>query len=95
MEKTRAHIFISGRVQGVFFRAGAQKKAHELGVTGWTDNLADGRVKCVVEGEKEKVEQFAEWCKEGTTFAKVEHCDVQFEDYKGEFSDFEVREVGF
>lgn len=95
MGNIRAHIFISGRVQGVFFRAGAQKKARELGLTGWAHNTLDGKVEIVCEGEREKAEQFAEWCKEGTTFAKVEHCDVQFENYKEKFSDFEIREFGF
>ena len=93
--KTRVHVLVSGRVQGVFFRVGAQQKARQLGLTGWAHNTIDGKVEAICEGEKEHVEQFVVWCKEGTTFAKVEHCDVQFEDYKGEFNDFEVREFGF
>ena len=95
MKNRRAHIFVSGRVQGVFFRAGAQKKARELGVTGWAHNLADGRVELLAEGETEKLEQFVAWCKEGTPLAKVDHCDVQFEEYKNEFPDFSIREFGF
>jgi len=95
-EKARVHIFVSGRVQGVFYRKGAQKAAQELGVTGFAHNLADGRVELVVEGKAEKVRQFAEWCKQGTPFAKVDHCDVQFEEYKAEFPDgFTIREFGF
>ncbi len=88
-------MFVSGRVQGVFFRAGAKKRADDLGVTGWAHNLVDGKVELVAEGEKEKVEQFVEWCKEGTPMAKVEHCDVQLEKYKSAFDDFTIREFGF
>ncbi|HEX9722215.1 MAG TPA: acylphosphatase [Candidatus Paceibacterota bacterium] len=94
-EKARVHIFVSGRVQGVFYRKGAQKEAQELGVTGWAHNLADGRVELVAEGKAEKVRQFTEWCKQGTPLAKVDHCDAQFEEYTGDFADFSIREFGF
>lgn len=91
----RAHLFVSGRVQGVFFRAGAQAKAREFGVTGWARNLLDGRVELIAEGEKEKVEQFVNWCTEGTPLAKVQQCEVGFLEHKGEFDDFSIREFGF
>ena len=51
-EKVRAHLVVSGRVQGVFFRAETQEKANELGVSGWVKNLAEDRVEAVFEGEK-------------------------------------------
>jgi len=92
---TRVHLIISGRVQGVFYRASAQKRARELGVTGWAHNAVDGKVEIVAEGEKEKIEQFIEWCKEGTRIAKVERCEVEYQDYKNEFPDFTIREFGF
>lgn len=95
MEKTRAHIFVSGRVQGVLYRSGARQKARELGITGWAHNLIDGRVELMAEGEKEKVEQFAEWCGQGPPLAKVDGEEVTYETYKGEFKDFDVREFGF
>lgn len=94
-ENVRAHMLVSGRVQGVFFRRRAQEKARELGLTGWAHNLIDGAVELACEGEKQKVEQFVEWCKEGPPLAKVEKCEVAHEPYKGEFSDFEIREFGF
>lgn len=56
-DKDRAHIFVSGRVQGIFFRSSTQKKARELGLTGWVRNLQDGRVEAVFEGEKDKIEK--------------------------------------
>ena len=92
---TRAHLLISGRVQGVLFRQSARAKALELGLTGWAHNLIDGTVEIVCEGEKESIEKFIEWCKKGSPLAKVEHVDVSLEEYKGEFSSFEIREFGF
>lgn len=94
-EKIRVHIFVSGRVQGVFFRVGALKKARQLGLTGWAHNTVDGKVEVICEGEKGTVEQFVQWCREGTQPAKVEKCEVAQEEYKGEFEDFEIREFGF
>lgn len=88
-------MFVSGRVQGVLFRQGARAKALELRLTGWARNLIDERVEILCEGEKEKVEQFVEWCKKGPPFAKVEHVDISYEEYTGEFPSFEIREFGF
>lgn len=93
--KTRVHVLVSGRVQGVFFRVGAQQKARELGLTGWAHNTIDGKVEIVCEGDKEHVEQFVAWCKEGTQPAKVERCEITREEYKEEFEDFQIREFGF
>lgn len=90
-EKVRAHIFVSGRVQGIFFRDNTRKRAEELGVYGWVRNLPDGRVEAVFEGEKEKVEQMIEWSKRGPPFANVDGVDVEWKEYKGEFEDFEIR----
>lgn len=93
--KIRVRLLVSGRVQGVFYRRLAQIKARELGITGWAHNLIDDRVEILCEGEKEKVEQFIEWCKQGPPLAKVDHVDIVEEAYKGEFSDFSIREFGF
>jgi len=91
----RIHVFVMGRVQGVLYRKGAQKKAQELGVTGFAHNAVDGSVELIAEGENEKVEEFAAWCKKGTRFARVDRCDIRFEEYKNEFDDFSIREFGF
>lgn len=91
----RAHIVVSGRVQGVLYRSGARQKARELGITGWAHNLIDGRVELMAEGEKEKVEEFVDWCKQGSPLAKVQDVEVAYEDYKGEFPDFSIRDFGF
>ena len=90
-EKVRLHLFISGRVQNVFFRAETQEKAQELGVRGWVRNLPDGRVEAVFEGEKDKVEKMLDWAKKGPPSARVDGIDVKWEEYKGEFKNFEIR----
>ena len=91
----RVRIVVSGRVQGVLYRRYAQAKARELGITGWAHNLIAGRVELMAEGEQEKVEQFAEWCKQGPSLAKVENVEVDYGEYKGEFQNFDVRDFGF
>ena len=58
----RVHVFISGRVQGVFFRAEARRAANSFNLTGWVRNMADGRVEAVFEGEDESVDKMLEWC---------------------------------
>ena len=91
----RAHIIVSGRVQGVLYRKYAQTKARELGITGWAHNLVDGRVEIMCEGEKESIEEFVEWCKKGPPLARVEGMEVEREEYRGEFREFSIREFGF
>ena len=86
--KIRVHVFISGKVQGVFFRSSTRLLAVELGLCGWVKNLPDGRVEAVFEGEKEAIEKMLEWCRKGPEYAKVENMDIVEEDYKGEFKGF-------
>ncbi len=90
MAKTRAHIYVSGIVQGVFFRANAARKAEQLGVTGWVKNLPDGRVELIVEGEDHLVDQMVSWCRRGPPGAEVEDVEVEVLPYRGEFSDFSI-----
>jgi len=90
-KKVRVHIFVSGRVQGVFFRSQTKEKARELGLTGWVRNSEDGRVEAVFEGEEEKVKEIVEWAKKGPALARVNGIEILWEDYKGEFDDFEKR----
>lgn len=95
VRQIRAHLIISGRVQGVLFRQSARAKALEFSLTGWAHNLLDGKVEIVCEGDREHVKAFVDWCKKGPPLAKVEHVDVMQEEYTGEFSNFEIREFGF
>lgn len=90
-ERARVHMIISGRVQGVFFRQNTLKKAKELSVLGWVRNLQDGRVEAVFEGEKKKVEEIVNWAKKGPVSAKVENVEIEWQDCKGEFNNFELR----
>ncbi len=90
-DKVRAHIFVSGRVQRVLFRDGARRKARRLGVAGWVRNLQDGRVEAVFEGEKNKVEEMVNWAKKGPILAKVKELEEEWQEYRGEFNDFEIR----
>ena len=89
--KSRAHVFIEGRVQGVFFRAHTKEKAEELGLKGWVRNLPDGRVEAVFEGEKSKIEKMIEWCHIGPSLARVEKVEVKWEEPKDEFKDFSMK----
>lgn len=89
--KRRAHLFISGRVQGVFYRANTRDEARRLGLTGWVRNLPDGRVEAVVEGEEERIKELIDWCHQGPPGAQVRGVEVRWEDYQGEFADFEIR----
>ena len=89
--KVRARVYVSGMVQGVFFRSETQDEASRRGVTGWVRNLRDGRVEAVFEGEKDKVAELIEFCRRGPRGARVTEVDVSWEDYKGEFQNFSVR----
>ncbi len=90
-EKLRAHIFVSGQVQRVFFRQTTKEKADELGIFGWVQNLPDSRVEVVFEGDKDNVEKMVEWARLGPKFAKVENLIAGWENYTGEFKTFETR----
>jgi len=89
--KVRFHIFVSGRVQGIFFRENTKKKAQKLRITGWVRNLPDGRVEAVLEGEKDKIEELVNWARKGPGFAKVDGLEVMPEECQGEFDNFEIR----
>ena len=89
--KARAHVYVSGRVQGVFFRSETQDEALRHGLTGWVRNLPDDRVEAVFEGEKENVEKLIEFCRRGPLGARVTKVDVTWEDYTGQFRSFTIR----
>ncbi len=92
--KARAHVYVSGHVTGVFFRAHTQELAQRLGVSGWVRNLRDGRVEAVFEGEREQVEEMVKFCRTGPPGAHVADVEVKLEGYKGEFSGFKVKYWG-
>ncbi len=86
----RVHIWVSGKVQGVWYRASTVEEARRLGLTGWVRNLPDGRVEIVAEGPKERLEELIAWCHEGPPLAVVDRVDVVWETATGEFPDFSI-----
>jgi acylphosphatase len=90
MAKARVHVFVKGRVQGVFFRQKTKQQAERLGVTGWVRNLPDGRVEALFEGEETAVKVLEEYCHRGPSSAIITNVDSTWEPYRGEFSDFKA-----
>ncbi|QSW99479.1 acylphosphatase [Haloterrigena alkaliphila] len=88
--RTRAHVFVSGTVQGVYYRATTRDTARERGVGGWVKNLEDGRVEAIFEGPEDAVEGMIEWCHTGSPAADVEDVEAEFEEPQGE-DGFEIR----
>ncbi|MFP4632298.1 MAG: acylphosphatase [Halobacteriales archaeon] len=86
----RAHVHVSGRVQGVYYRASTRDAARERGVSGWVRNLEDGRVEAVFEGSDDAVEEMVEWCHTGSPRASVEEVEVEYEEPVG-LEGFEIR----
>ncbi len=90
MPRKRMHVYVSGRVQGVYFRATTRDRANELGVDGWVRNLDDGRVEGVFEGDPDDVESMVEFCYEGSSRASVTAVEASEEEPEG-IDGFEVR----
>ncbi len=86
----RRRVTVTGRVQGVFFRASCQRKAGEYAVNGWVRNNADGTVEAVFEGPQEAVDAVCRWCESGPTYADVHHVEVVDEPV-GHESGFQIR----
>ena len=91
MTLTRAHVYISGRVQGVFYRSNTKGQAHILGVSGFVKNLPDGRVEAVFEGEEVLVNQIISWCRNNPGLSWVQDMQVEWEKPTGEYIIFEIR----
>ena len=87
----RLHVFISGRVQGVAFRHHTVKTARSLNLTGWVQNLDDGRVETVFEGDDAAADAMLAWCRRGPSSARVTHLDVQEEPFAAQYKDFKIR----
>ena len=91
MTGVRAHVLISGHVQGVFYRSSTQRQAHAFGVRGWVRNLPDEEVEAVFEGDQAAVERLLAWCRRGPPNAYVTDVDVRYEPFVDEFTGFAVR----
>ncbi len=90
MAEIRAHVHVSGRVQGVVFRESTRREAEARGVTGWVRNLPDGRVEALFEGEEDDVHAVVQWCHRGPSRARVDGVQVEWEPSTNEFDDFQI-----
>ena len=89
--QNRVRLLISGRVQGVYFRVFTRKKALQLGVNGYTRNLADEQVEIVAEAEEDILEKFIQWCHKGPITARVDQVVVASLETDETFPRFEIR----
>jgi acylphosphatase len=90
MGQKRIQMIVSGRVQGVYFRASAQREARLLGVTGYVRNRPDGSVEIIAEGEEDLVKGLLLWAQKGPSTARVDKIETRWRSYTGEFSDFRI-----
>ncbi len=90
MSNYRVRLFVTGKVQGVFFRQSLKVMAIKNDVFGWVKNLKDGRVEAVLEGNEENVSRLVEWAHGGPANARVEDVEIRNEKFTSEFSKFDV-----
>ncbi|PNU20052.1 acylphosphatase [Geothermobacter hydrogeniphilus] len=91
MSESCAHLLISGRVQGVWYRGSTKDKARELGLTGWVRNLPDGRVEALACGPQEQIEALIQWCHQGPPAAQVSEVEVDWREPGETFANFKIR----
>jgi acylphosphatase len=89
-EVRRAQLIVSGRVQGVFFRASARDEARRLGLAGEIRNLPDGSVEAIAEGNREALDTFIAWCRAGPPMAEVEEVDIRWLPATNAFDSFRI-----
>jgi acylphosphatase len=89
-KSVRATVVITGKVQGVSFRAETQRAAKQRNVLGWVRNRPDGSVEALFEGDESSVTSMLEWCRQGSLFSRVHHVDVRWETYVGDFDRFDI-----
>ncbi|WP_425914487.1 acylphosphatase [Pseudomonas sp. GWSMS-1] len=77
MARVCRHGYVSGRVQGVYFRQATAAQAERLDLDGWVRNLADGRVEVLFEGEEAAVDELASWLQQGPEAAEVTALELQ------------------
>jgi acylphosphatase len=91
MPLARAHVLVSGEVQGVGFRYSTVAEASRLGLRGWVRNLPDGRVELEAEGERERLDALVAWCRQGPPAADVADVDVEWAAHRGDLAPFSTR----
>jgi acylphosphatase len=89
-QNVRARLVITGVVQGVYYRVTARKVALNSGITGWIKNRPDGAVEALIEGNRDKILKFIDWCRQGPPAAQVSDVQVEWGDFKGEYQNFSI-----
>ena len=90
MSNQRVRLFVTGRVQGVFFRQSLKAKSIQNNIFGWVKNLEDGRVECILEGTEENISVLVKWVHGGPANAIVENVEIHDEKFDNEFTKFDV-----
>ena len=90
MALKQLHLMVRGRVQGVYFRASAQREAKRLGLNGWVRNRKDGTVEILAEGEEVSIRELYGWAQKGPSAARVDRVETRWRSYTGEFPDFRI-----
>jgi|TARA_B100000959_G_scaffold281910_1_gene347149 acylphosphatase len=90
LSEKRLHIYVSGIVQGVFFRSNTVHKANSLQIKGWVKNLHDSSVEILAEGTEEMLDKFLDWCEKGPPNAEVDSVEVVMLPFKQEFNEFKI-----
>ena len=91
MHKKTVHVYVEGKVQGVWFRASTKQEAERLGLTGWVRNMRDGRVEAMMEGRSEKVDEMIKWCHSGPPLSSVNKVTVEELNDPINASEFRIR----
>ena len=86
------HVLISGKVQGVWYRASTKQKAHELEIKGWVQNTSDGKVEAVFQGKDDNVKEMIKWCYQGSPLSNVEKVDVIDSSNDLNFDEFKIKD---
>ncbi|MFH1083259.1 MAG: acylphosphatase [Pseudomonadota bacterium] len=90
MDRTRVHLIIEGRVQGVWFRESTRREAVSRRLFGWVRNRPDGKVEALIEGPADQVKNLVSWCQKGPSAARVAAVHEQQEKWQGEFTSFDI-----
>jgi acylphosphatase len=91
VERAKTHLFIKGRVQGVFYRSFTRDLANSFDLKGWVRNLRDGSVEVVFEGEKEKIDMAVKKCFIGPPGSKVTDIEIKWDTFTGDQEGFSIR----
>jgi len=89
--KNTVHVYISGKVQGVWYRASTKQKAEQLGIKGWVRNLPDGRVEAFFQGDNRAIEEIIKWCNIGPKLSKVTDVVIDEVESSDFFSEFKIK----